>query len=150
MIIKQLTLDQLHTYMKDNITTQIARNTISNNLHICYTIKIINEPFHITFKLYDILKYPIYNWLLLAINNLIDNFTNYLYFKITNNDYIELCNRLNLPDKIKNSSLEFDIAYLTDKDFKKCTISDCTDLTIFKPLSDQELFDLCKIQNTKQ
>lgn len=45
MIIKQLTLDQLHTYMKNNITTQIVRNTVSNNLHICFTMKIANEPF---------------------------------------------------------------------------------------------------------
>lgn len=148
MIIKQLTLDQLHTYMKNNIITQIVRNTVSNNLHICFTIKIANEPFCVDFRLHSFLKDPTYDWLLYTAYELIGKFTDYIFFKITDEDYIKLCNKLNLPDKIKNSNLEFDIAYLTNHDFEKCTISDCTDITIFEPLSDQELFDLCNTQTT--
>lgn len=142
-MIKQLTLHQLHMYIKNNISACIVEDCLYNNRRVLYTIKIAGIQFNTSFSLYDILCDIDADWNTTAINHIIEAFNTYIRNRINDDDYRKLCTRLRLPLQIHNNRLEFDIVYLTDKDFEKCTFKDYNKTRVWKRVSNDELFKLC-------
>ena len=147
-MINQLTLHQLHTYIKDNVSACIVEDRLYNNRRVLYTIQIAGIQFSTSFSLYDILCNINADWNTAAINNIVDAFNTYILNRISDDDYKKLCNRLRLPLQIHNDRLKFDIVYLTDKDFEKRTFKDYNRTRIWKQVSNEELFKLCYIPLT--
>lgn len=142
-MINQLTLHQLHMCIKNNISAYIVEDCLYNNRRVLYTIKIAGIQFNTSFSLYDILCAIDTDWNTTAINNLINAFNTYILNRINDDDYRKLCTRLKLPLQIHNNRLEFDIVYLTDKDFEKCNFKDYNRTRVWKQVSNDEIFKLC-------
>lgn len=147
-MIKQLQLCQLYTYMKNSISAYIVDDNYYNERQVIYTIKIAGIPFYIVIRLYNILNDITRDWTTYAREELINMFQTYVRDEIDDDTYTKICNKLNLPQYIKNNTWEFDIVYLTDFDFKPCTLEECGLTGIYKKLSDEELFNLCQLPLT--
>lgn len=147
-MINQLTLHQLHMYIKNNISACIVEDCLYNNRRVLYTIQIAGIQFNTSFSLYDMLCNINADWNTAAINNIVDAFNTYILNRISDDDYKKLCNRLRLPLQIHNDRLKFDIVYLTDKDFEKRTFKDYNRTRVWKQVSNEELFKLCYIPLT--
>lgn len=59
-----------------------------------------------------------------------------------------LCEKLTLPESVKNDNCMFDMTYLTDFDFRPCTLEECKLDNIYKQLSYDELSNLCHLPLT--
>ena len=147
-MIKQLTLSQLYAYIKYNMSTYIIKNTHINQIQIIYAIKIANTPIYTVFDLYSILNCINRDWTNIARDDIMVNFENYIHNEISDNDYKLLCEKLRLPESVKDDNYIFDMTYLTDFDFKPCTLEDCKLANNYIKLSNNELLDLCSIPLT--
>lgn len=149
-MIKQLKLCQLYTYMKNSISAYIVDDNYYNERQVIYTIKIAGIPFYVVIRLYNILNSITHDWTAYARDELINMFQTYVRDEIDDDTYVKICDKLNLPQYIKNNTWEFDIVYLTDFDFKPCTLEECKISHIYKQLSDNELKKLCYLPLTNK
>jgi len=113
-MINQLTLHQLHTYIKDNVSTCIVEDHLYNNRRVLYTIKIAGIQFSTSFSLYDILCNINADWNTAAINNIVDAFNTYILNRISDDDYKKLIAR-NEAKSTPYSVLHFEIVDLSKR-----------------------------------
>lgn len=142
---QKLTKEQIEEYINQNLKTDIVKNTEYNDLAIFFKIKITGKIIYGSYPLYNTLIAPFYNWEKYATESIITKFHEYIKACPPDGNYMNLCERLNLPDDIKKSPERFDIAYLTKEDFEKCKLDDNNEIynDVNIPLSYDDMYDLC-------
>lgn len=145
-MMQKLTKEQIDKYIINNLQTDIVKDTESDSLKVFFKIKITGKIIYESHLLYHIITAPlICNWQKITIERIINNYHEYIKTCKPDAEYIKLCERLKLPDDIKNSPEKFDIAYLTKEDFTRCSHDD--NVNIYGdtniPLSHNDKYDLC-------
>jgi len=145
-MMQQLTKEQIDEYIINNIQTDIVKDTEYGMLKVFFKIKITGKVIYGSHLLYHIITAPlICNWQKCTIERIINKFHEYIKAHKPDTEYLKLCERLNLPDEIKNSPERFDITYLTKEDFNRCNPDDDTNIydNEYIPLSYDDVYDLC-------
>ena len=143
---QKLTKEQINEYIINNIQTDIVKDTEYGMLKVFFKIKITGKVIYGSHLLYHIITAPlICNWQKCTIERIINKFHEYIKAHKPDTEYLKLCERLNLPDEIKNSPERFDITYLTKEDFNRCNPDDNTNIYDNEhiPLSYDDVYDLC-------
>ena len=143
------TIEQIKEYIAQNLQTDIVHNTKYNDLAVFFKIKIIDKVIYGSYQLYHTVIAPFYNWENYATEGIITKFHEYIKAHKPDTEYLKLCERLNLPDEIKNSPERFDITYLTKEDFNRCNPDDNASIYDNEhiPLSYNDTYDLCMSYN---
>ena len=130
-MMQQLTKEQIDEYIINNIQTDIVKDTEYGMLKVFSKIKITGKVIYGSHLLYHIITAPL--------------ICNWQKAHKPDTEYLKLCERLNLPDEIKNSPERFDITYLTKEDFNRCNPDDNTNIydNEYIPLSYDDVYDLC-------
>ena len=149
-MIKTITYEQVKQYMSNNIKADIIEDTKDHQLMIYFKTKIADEIVYESIYLSQLLTIPIYDWKQYAIGSLINKFAGYTKYCIPTDKYMKLCERLNLPDSVKNQRDKFSIMYLTELDFAKCELDDNTQIynSTQRLLSYTEIDNLCCTQKS--
>lgn len=145
-MMQKLTKEQINEYIINNIQTDIVKDTEYGMLKVFFKIKITGKVIYGSHLLYHIITAPlICNWQKCTIERIINKFHEYIKAHKPDTEYLKLCERLNLPDEIKNSPERFDITYLTKEDFNRCNPDDNTNIYDNEhiPLSYDDVYDLC-------
>lgn len=150
LMMRKLTDEQLEWLINTCTATAVATNPKTNDKVMFYMIKIAGHAISMVMQLEDLLIAPTSYWLPNAKYHFTKEFYDWLQFdyKWDKERYIKLCEDLDLPNEVKDSCSEFDIAYLTEHEFEECNEDDMTQIfgEMWKPLSDDEIRALCKIK----
>lgn len=142
---QKLTQEQIEEYIDQNLKIDIVENTQYNDLAIFFKIKITGKILYGSYPLYNTLIAPFYNWKQYAIETILTKFHEYIKACTPDENYLKLCDRLNVPIEIKEAPEKFNIAYLTKEDFDRCDPNDDTSIydDVNVPLSYDDIYDLC-------
>lgn len=149
-MMQKLTKEQINEYIINNIQTDIVKDTEYGMLKVFFKIKITGKIIYGSHLLYHIITAPlICNWQKCTIERIINKFHEYIKAHRPDTEYLKVCERLNLPDEIKNSPERFDITYLTKEDFTRCSPDDNASIYDNEhiPLSYNDTYDLCMSYN---
>lgn len=149
-MVKTITYEQVKQYISANIKADIVEDTKDHQLMIYFKTKIADEIVYKSIYLSQLLTLPIYDWKQYTIGSLINKFASYTKYCVPTDKYIKLCERLNLPDSIKNQRDKFSIMYLTENDFNKCELDDNAQIydSTQRLLSYTEIGNLCCTQKS--